>query len=580
MLRGEHVVVGAGLARQLALVADVRLGRRPVDALVVGQAALRERDERRHHLFGDRRHLDLLDRVAELLQQRGRGARAPRCSPGRWGCRAAPAPSAPIRSVGPAPGARVLARTGARGPARCTRRAGRGRRSRRAPRPSRRRCGRPRPRRPRPASSGRGAARARGSASGRPARSRRRGSGSSRRRRWRGRSGTCRRRPRRRRRRSSRPGERSVSQGLRLGPKRRFSAAVITPNSGVLVRPHSTKPASTSASTTSSLSSLGPSGAPCEPNVTGQPATGVRSLIGIGTPRNGALLAGGEAAVGLARGGAGLLVVAPGDRVQLRVELVDGRQAGVEQLHRGELARGAAPRRARAPRRTGPRSAMRATLPGCAGRAPARVDSARVATRPARQDGASSPARRAASARRPPSACTRAAPTSRSSGSSRSGSRRTPRGWASARPGSRPTSPTWRRWKRAVPETVERFGGIDVAVANAGIAFMGTLATAPVEQVERTLAVNLLGVWRTDRAVVAELAKSRGYLLNISSLSAITHAPMMGPYIVRQGRRRGAHRRAAPGARAARRRRRLRLLRLPRHRPRESQLRPALDRRR
>jgi NAD(P)-dependent dehydrogenase (short-subunit alcohol dehydrogenase family) len=82
----------------------------------------------------------------------------------------------------------------------------------------------------------------------------------------------------------------------------------------------------------------------------------------------------------------------------------------------------------------------------------------------------------------------------------------------------------------AVRATVERFGGIDVAIANAGIAYTGALATAPVEQVERTLAVNLLGVWRTDRAVIGEIAKRRGYLLNISSLSAITHAPLMGPY--------------------------------------------------
>ncbi|MGO9487840.1 MAG: short-chain dehydrogenase/reductase [Solirubrobacteraceae bacterium] len=82
----------------------------------------------------------------------------------------------------------------------------------------------------------------------------------------------------------------------------------------------------------------------------------------------------------------------------------------------------------------------------------------------------------------------------------------------------------------AVAGTVERFGGIDVAIANAGIAFTGTLATAPIEQVERTLAVNLLGVWRTDRAVLDELIRSRGYLLNVSSLSALTHAPMMAPY--------------------------------------------------
>ena len=84
--------------------------------------------------------------------------------------------------------------------------------------------------------------------------------------------------------------------------------------------------------------------------------------------------------------------------------------------------------------------------------------------------------------------------------------------------------------ERAVRATVERFGGIDVAIANAGIAFTGSLATAPIEQVERTLAVNLLGVWRTDRAVIGQIMERRGYLLNISSLSAIVHAPLMGPY--------------------------------------------------
>jgi NAD(P)-dependent dehydrogenase (short-subunit alcohol dehydrogenase family) len=84
--------------------------------------------------------------------------------------------------------------------------------------------------------------------------------------------------------------------------------------------------------------------------------------------------------------------------------------------------------------------------------------------------------------------------------------------------------------ERAVAETVARFGGIDVAIANAGIAFTGALATAPVDQVERTLAVNLLGVWRTDRAVISQIQERRGYLLNISSLSAIAHAPLMGAY--------------------------------------------------
>jgi len=84
--------------------------------------------------------------------------------------------------------------------------------------------------------------------------------------------------------------------------------------------------------------------------------------------------------------------------------------------------------------------------------------------------------------------------------------------------------------ERAVAATVERFGGIDVAIANAGIAFSDALATAPIEHVERTLAVNLLGVWRTDRAVISQIQQRRGYLLNISSLSAVAHAPLMGAY--------------------------------------------------
>jgi NAD(P)-dependent dehydrogenase (short-subunit alcohol dehydrogenase family) len=84
--------------------------------------------------------------------------------------------------------------------------------------------------------------------------------------------------------------------------------------------------------------------------------------------------------------------------------------------------------------------------------------------------------------------------------------------------------------ERAVAATVERFGGVDVAIANAGIAFSDALATAPIEHVERTLAVNLLGVWRTDRAVISQIQERRGYLLNVSSLSAVAHAPLMGAY--------------------------------------------------
>ena len=82
----------------------------------------------------------------------------------------------------------------------------------------------------------------------------------------------------------------------------------------------------------------------------------------------------------------------------------------------------------------------------------------------------------------------------------------------------------------AVEGTVARFGAIDVAIANAGLQFMGRMATMPREQFERTIEVNLLGVWRTDRAVLDEIVRNRGYLLNVSSLAAASHAPLMGAY--------------------------------------------------
>ncbi|MBV8932425.1 MAG: SDR family NAD(P)-dependent oxidoreductase, partial [Kutzneria sp.] len=47
---------------------------------------------------------------------------------------------------------------------------------------------------------------------------------------------------------------------------------------------------------------------------------------------------------------------------------------------------------------------------------------------------------------------------------------------------------------------------------------------------ERTVEVNLLGVWRTVRAVLPHLISSRGYCLVVSSLAAVVHAPGMAAY--------------------------------------------------
>jgi NAD(P)-dependent dehydrogenase (short-subunit alcohol dehydrogenase family) len=88
----------------------------------------------------------------------------------------------------------------------------------------------------------------------------------------------------------------------------------------------------------------------------------------------------------------------------------------------------------------------------------------------------------------------------------------------------------WEQLRAAVDGAVERFGGIDVCIANAGVANVGTIGGMAIEDFERVVAVNLLGVWRTIRTALPHVVARRGYVLPISSASALLHLPLMGPY--------------------------------------------------
>jgi NAD(P)-dependent dehydrogenase (short-subunit alcohol dehydrogenase family) len=82
----------------------------------------------------------------------------------------------------------------------------------------------------------------------------------------------------------------------------------------------------------------------------------------------------------------------------------------------------------------------------------------------------------------------------------------------------------------AVEGAVERFGGIDVCMANAGIAPIGTVRSTDPDAFERTIEINLLGVWRTVRACLPHVIERQGYVLVIASLAAAMHAPGMAAY--------------------------------------------------
>jgi len=82
----------------------------------------------------------------------------------------------------------------------------------------------------------------------------------------------------------------------------------------------------------------------------------------------------------------------------------------------------------------------------------------------------------------------------------------------------------------AAAAAVERFGGIDVVVANAGIASYGSVLQVDPEAVKRVLDVNLLGVFYTVRATLPALVERCGYLLIVSSLAAFAASPGMASY--------------------------------------------------
>jgi NAD(P)-dependent dehydrogenase (short-subunit alcohol dehydrogenase family) len=84
--------------------------------------------------------------------------------------------------------------------------------------------------------------------------------------------------------------------------------------------------------------------------------------------------------------------------------------------------------------------------------------------------------------------------------------------------------------KTAVQRTVDTFGGLDIAVANAGIAPLTTVYTASAHSLARTIEVNLIGSMLTAHAALPEVAKRRGHILLISSAAAFTVMPGMSAY--------------------------------------------------
>ena len=72
----------------------------------------------------------------------------------------------------------------------------------------------------------------------------------------------------------------------------------------------------------------------------------------------------------------------------------------------------------------------------------------------------------------------------------------------------------------AVSEAAERFGGLDVLVANAGVGVFKPVQELTLDEWRSVIDTNLTGVFLSVKAAVGELAKRRGTVVTISSLAA------------------------------------------------------------
>jgi NAD(P)-dependent dehydrogenase (short-subunit alcohol dehydrogenase family) len=86
-------------------------------------------------------------------------------------------------------------------------------------------------------------------------------------------------------------------------------------------------------------------------------------------------------------------------------------------------------------------------------------------------------------------------------------------------------------WDAALAWVEREWGGLDVLVNNAGVATGGRIDVATLEEWERVIDVNLLGVVRGCRAFTPLFKRQgSGHLVNTASAAGLVHPPGMASY--------------------------------------------------
>ncbi len=90
--------------------------------------------------------------------------------------------------------------------------------------------------------------------------------------------------------------------------------------------------------------------------------------------------------------------------------------------------------------------------------------------------------------------------------------------------------------RSAIDRTAERFGGLDILVANAGVAVPGSVVDMAEEELDRVLEINFKGVFRVNKYGIPHLLKrGGGSVINIASTQGWRGFPGWSGYAATKG---------------------------------------------